>query len=184
MGSKKCGEVDTLEYGVLVWAAGKGAKENEVFAMGDCAVSGCAWTAQVAAQQGKYLGRAFRDDECSAQLPFRYQHQGTMAYVGDSKGVAVLQKPELGANHLKDFSFWRKLASCPDEWLKPEYKMTAPATNNRPVVNVTGVAGFAIWRGVYFTKLFSYSNRFNVASDWIRNFFFGRVVASSLQDSE
>merc|ERR1712107_564949 len=97
------------------------------------------------------------------------------AYVGDSKAVAVLQKPELGANHLKDFSFWRKLASCPDEWLKPEYKMTAPAKSNRPVVNVTGVAGFAIWRGVYFTKLFSYSNRFNVASDWIRNFFFGRV---------
>merc|ERR1712107_763537 len=71
------------------------------------------------------------------------------AYVGDSKAVAVLQKPELGANHLKDFSFWRKLAGCPDEWLKPEYKMTAPAKSNRPVVNVTGVAGFAIWRGVY-----------------------------------
>jgi len=213
--TKKCGGVDTLDYGVLVWVAGigarpitktlaaafgqsnprglevdgylrvKGAKKNEVFAMGDCAVSGCALTAQVAAQQGKYLGRAFRDEDCNAHLPFRYQHQGTMAYVGDSKAVAVLQSPELGANPLKDYTFWRKLASCPDGWLKPEYRMTAPAKTTRPrTVNVTGVAGFAIWRGVYFTKLFSYSNRFNVASDWIRNLFFGRVVASSLQDSE
>jgi len=216
--TKKCGEVQTLDYGVLVWVAGigarpitktlaaafgqssprglevdehlrvKGAKGNEVFAMGDCAVSGCALTAQVAAQQGKYLARAFRDEEGSAALPFRYQHQGTMAYVGKSEAVAVLQSPELGANPLKDFSFWRKLASCPDGWLKPEHRMSAPAESVEKkgpwIVNVTGIAGFAIWRGVYFTKLFSYSNRFNVAIDWIRNFFFGRVVASSSQDSK
>jgi len=211
---KKGGEMDTLDYGALVWVAGigarpitktlaaafgqsnprgievdghlrvKGAKGNEVFAMGDCAVSGGALTAQVAAQQGKYLARSFRDEGANASLPFKYDHQGTMAYVGKSEAVAVLQAPPLGNNPLKDFSFWRGLASCPDGLLKPEHR-TAPDMIEKKsspwTVNVMGIAGFAVWRGVYFTKLFSYSNRYNVAIDWIRNFFFGRKVASSMQ---
>jgi len=162
----------------------KGAKVNEVFAMGDCSVSGFAWTAQVAAQQGKYLARAFRDEGGEASLPFKYRHQGTMAYVGKSEAVAVLESPGLGNSPLKDFSFWRGLASCPDGLLKPEHRTSAGVVEQSSTlwtINVMGLAGFAVWRGVYFTKLFSYSNRFNVAVDWIRNLFFGRVVASSTQ---
>merc|ERR1712178_619132 len=199
-----------LDYGLLVWVAGigvrpitktlatafgqsnprgievdaklrvKGANTNEVFAFGDCAVSGNPLTAQVAAQQGKYLGRVFRDEGADASAPFTYNHQGTMAYVGKAKAVAELAAPDLGINKVKDFSFWRKLASCPQSWLKPEHRAsTEPSSAGRGKLTVTGIGGFAIWRGVYFTKLFSYSNRFNVATDWIRNFFFGRVVAAS-----
>jgi len=216
--STQNGSDQTLEYGVLVWVAGIGARpitkklaaafgqsnprgivvdeklcvegcgDNEVFAFGDCAVSGNALTAQVAAQQGKYLARAFRDENAKAALPFVYNHQGTMAYVGKSEAVAALQAPTLGSNAAADFSFWRKLASCPDGMLKPEFRSkesaSAPAKKPEPwKMNVMGLAGFAIWRGVYFTKLFSYSNRYNVAGDWIRSFFFGRTVASSLQSS-
>jgi len=67
--------------------------------------------------------------------------------------------------------------------LKPEHKtgMVEEMSENKFEMNVLGLSGFAVWRGVYFTKLFSYSNRFNVATDWIRNFLFGRVVASSVQ---
>jgi len=208
---------ETLDYGALVWVAGvgarpvtkklaaafgqsnprgievdeylrvKGAPANEVFAMGDCSVSGNAWTAQVGAQQGKYLARAFRDESANASLPFSYDHQGTMAYVGKSEAVAVLKSPDLGVSQLKDFDFFRKLASCPDAWLSPEHRSGEPGKaveveEKKPwTVNVTGIAGFAVWRGVYFTKLFSYANRYNVAIDWIRNLCFGRAVASSLQ---
>jgi len=214
LGSKS-GEGDSLDYGVLVWVAGigarpisktlaaafgqsnprgievdeylrvKGCKNNEVFAMGDCAVSGNALTAQVAAQQGKYLARTFRDEGANASEPFRYNHQGTMAYVGKSEAVAVLTSPNLSGSYLKSFSFWRQLASCPDHLLKPEHRTSTPAnTATQKTLNVMGISGFAVWRGVYFAKLFSYSNRFNVANDWIRSFFFGRVVASSLQASK
>lgn len=112
-----------------------------------------------------------------------------MAYVGKSEAVAALQAPTLGSNAAADFSFWRKLASCPDGMLKPEYRngpeSESPAKTSKPwTMNVMGLAGFAIWRGVYFTKLFSYSNRYNVAGDWIRSFFFGRTVASSLQNAK
>eukprot|EP00928_Gymnodinium_smaydae_P051733 TRINITY_DN3534_c0_g2_i1.p1 TRINITY_DN3534_c0_g2~~TRINITY_DN3534_c0_g2_i1.p1 ORF type:complete len:569 (-),score=72.59 TRINITY_DN3534_c0_g2_i1:326-2032(-) len=211
------GETETFGYGMLVWVAGvgarpitqklaanfgqshprglevdeflrvKGSEGNDVFAIGDCAVGPYAWTAQVAAQQGKYLARAFRDEEANASKPFKYNHQGTMAYVGDGEAVAVLTPPETPrfAGSLANASFFRQLASCPDSLLKPEHRMSqAPAEPaQKPQFNVLGLSGFAVWRGVYFTKLFSYSNRFNVATDWLRNFFFGRVVASSVQTS-
>ncbi|CAE8587889.1 unnamed protein product [Polarella glacialis] len=64
----------------------KGTRPGEVFAIGDCAVSGSPPTAQVAYQQGKYLGRMFRlgaahtisDPQCDG---FKYCHQGSMAYI-------------------------------------------------------------------------------------------------------
>jgi NADH:ubiquinone reductase (non-electrogenic) len=202
----KSGDTSTLDYGVLVWVAGvgartitktlagafgqsnnrgievdeflrvKGARQNEVFAFGDCAVSGFPLTAQVAQQQGKYLGRVFRKNHAGNASPFCYNHQGTMAYVGSSQAVAVLQPPAVSS------SFWRYLSSCPDNWLKPEHRMSGGNIEpQKSVLNVLGVRGFAVWRAVYYVKLFSYANRFNVASDWIRNLFFGRVVASSMQ---
>jgi len=209
------GESESLGYGLLVWVAGvgarpitkkfaaafgqsnprglevddflrvKGAEGNQVFAFGDCTVSGNAWTAQVAAQQGKYLARAFRDEEANASLPFKYNHQGTMAYVGKGEAVAVLSPPSPGGmtKGFAQSSFFRQLASCPDGMLKPEHRtgIVEETSEKKSEINVFGMSGFAVWRGVYFTKLFSYSNRFNVATDWLRNFFFGRVVASSVQ---
>lgn len=201
----------TLDYGALVWVAGigarpitkklaavlgqsnprgievdpflrvKGAQGNEVFALGDCTVSGNPWTAQVADQQGKYLGRAFRDEDGNAALPFKYDHQGTMAYVGQAQAVAAFEAPN--GNPFKDFAFWRNLASCPDAWLTPENRASKEeAKKEEPTkVNVTGTPGFAIWRGVYFSKMFSYASRYNVGTDWMRAFFFGRRVASSSQ---
>merc|ERR1711972_775094 len=66
----------------------KGTKLGEVFALGDCAVSGKPPTAQVAYQQGKYLGRMFRfgSEQAIADprtAAFEYNHQGSMAYIGD-----------------------------------------------------------------------------------------------------
>merc|ERR1719262_791931 len=65
----------------------KGTRPGEVFAIGDCAVSGKPPTAQVAYQQGKYLGRVFRLGQqhliSDPEAPkFEYNHQGTMAYIG------------------------------------------------------------------------------------------------------
>ena len=52
-----------------------------------CTVSGCAPTAQAASQQGKYLGRLFRDtklhtDAVAAYAPFEFHYKGSLAYLG------------------------------------------------------------------------------------------------------
>jgi NADH:ubiquinone reductase (non-electrogenic) len=215
--ANKAGDKTTLDYGVMVWVAGigarpiskklgaafgqsnprgievdgflriKGAPEGEVFAMGDCALSGKPPTAQVASQQGKYLARAFRDEGAKAKLPFAYDHQGTMAYVGQAQAVAVLASPDFATGGSTQFAFWRSLSSCPDELLKPEHRSgTSPnpdAKKDDNNVTVTGIAGFGVWRGVYYAKLFHYQTRYNVAIDWIRNIFFGRVVSDSAVSS-
>lgn len=202
---KKDGEMESIGYGTLVWVAGvgmrpftkalcqkigaergqtdrrglvvdgcmrvKGTKPGEVFALGDCAVAGKPPTAQVAAQQGKFLGRMFRrgnehlliDDGAPA---FSYNHQGTMAYIGNSEAATELFPNglvKLGRSSITDHMWWRSLYGECDH------------------IRVMGLAGFAVWRSVYFSKLYSGKGRWCVASDWLRTSMFGRPSASSAQ---
>lgn len=151
----------------------KGLPLGEVFAVGDCAVSGKPPTAQVAAQQGKYLGRMFRlgaqhnisDPAC---VEFTYNHQGTMAYIGGSQAAAEIDPNsiiKLGRSSITDHFWWRSLYGETDQ------------------LRVMGPVGFAIWRSVYFSKLFSGRNRFTVLSDWVRTSLFGRPVASPVMNT-
>jgi len=201
----KDGSVNTMDFGILVWVAGvgmrpftralcekigkdagqtdrrgllvdaclrvKGTRPGEVFAIGDCAVSGKPPTAQVAYQQGKYLGRMFRlgcqhlisDPEAE---PFKYNHQGTMAYIGQGEAATEINPNsvfKLGRSSITDHMWWRSLYGDCDQ------------------LRIMGFAGFAIWRSVYFSKLFSTRNRWSVASDWIRTAAFGRPASSSAQ---
>ena len=111
------GKVQNSRYGLVVdgHLRVKGVTDNSVFAIGDCAVSGCAPTAQAAYQQGKFLGRLFRDG--LEEEPFRYAHRGSLAYTGGGTGVAEL-KAMLWDNHLSTstrvegsgaFALWRSL---------------------------------------------------------------------------
>ena len=59
-------------------------------------------TAQVAAQEGKYLGKLLSKNETEVFTkdlknvdPFQYNHLGSFAYVGDN--LAVLELPVVGA---------------------------------------------------------------------------------------
>ena len=101
-----------------------------IFAIGDCTATSYAPTAQVAAQEGAYLARVFkqlaRRDALAAELaalkgetgaegaegaqerkvrietlesqvaktdktrPFKYSHQGSLAYIGSDKAIADL----------------------------------------------------------------------------------------------
>jgi NADH:ubiquinone reductase (non-electrogenic) len=149
----------------------KGTKPGEVFAIGDCAVSGKPPTAQVAYQQGKYLGRIFRYGSNhfigDAGAPgFQYNHQGSMAYIGGGEGAAEIDPNsliKLGRSSVTDHLWWRSLYGEADN------------------LRVMGPAGFAIWRSTYFSKLFSSRNRWSVASDWSRTTLYGRPTASSAQ---
>jgi len=149
----------------------KGTRPGEVFAIGDCAVSGKPPTAQVALQQGKYLGGMFRlghqhsisDPEAT---PFTYHHQGSMAYIGKGEAATEINPNSLirlGRSCITDHIWWRSLYGETD------------------YLRIMGTAGFAIWRTVYFSKLLSTRNRWSVTSDWIRTAFFGRPASSSAQ---
>ncbi|KAJ2842332.1 NADH:ubiquinone oxidoreductase, partial [Coemansia erecta] len=179
------GSRSEIPYGLLVWATGiksqpvvdniraqfgaaqsnrrgllvdeylrvKGA--SGVWALGDCALSGYAPLAQVAAQQGKWLSRnlnrlaAQNTDDPKADLfaliekncrQFKYSSQGSLAYIGSEKAIA-------------DLPFFNR--------------------------NITagGIATFWFWKSAYLSELFSLRNATLVASDWIKRFFFGRDIS-------
>jgi len=149
----------------------KGTRPGEVFAIGDCAVSGKPPTAQVAYQQGKYLGRMFRLGKThligDPQAPcFEYCHQGTMAYIGQGEAATEIDPNafiKLGRSSVTDHMWWRSLYGETD------------------TLQLMGPAGFAIWRSTYFSKLFSGRNRWSVASDWMKTSMYGRPASSSAQ---
>ena len=123
-----------------------------VWALGDCAVSGLPPTAQVAAQQGSYLGRLLNkisndihDDDkkdleiTKSQSPFDYKHKGIFAYTGD--GHAICQ-----------VSTWRS------------------------DIKGTGSKAYALWASVYWSKLLSMKNRACVGFDWFKTKAMGRDI--------
>lgn len=125
----------TLPYGLLVWSTGLGptaaltnfplpkdkrsrvlVDENlrvkdsaDIYALGDCAffgAQGLPATAQVALQQGKYLGKALNQRaKGRTPLPFKYRNFGMLAYVGDDAAIADVEGIH-GKGKLA-FFFWR-----------------------------------------------------------------------------
>ena len=70
---------------------------NNVFAIGDCAVSTeshLPQTAQVAAQEGNYLAKQLNSPSSE---PFKYKHLFTTAYIGSWK--SIIDKPGVGRLH-------------------------------------------------------------------------------------
>ncbi|KAJ2013417.1 NADH:ubiquinone oxidoreductase [Coemansia sp. S85] len=150
-------QVQTNGRGLLVdeYLRVKGARD--IWAVGDCALSGYAPLAQVASQQGKWLARrlnslatqAVREGKTDADMfglieeksrPFKYSSQGSLAYIGSEKAIA-------------DLPFFNR--------------------------NITagGVATFWFWKSAYVNELFSLRNSTLVVSDWVKRFFFGRDIS-------
>merc|ERR1712151_706604 len=107
-------------------------------------------------------------DQISSEnaLGFDYKHQGSMAYIGDSKAAAEVYPNGLlwlGQSSITDHFFWRSLHGEMDH------------------ARVLGFAGFTVWRSTYFSKMYSTRCRWSVGSDWMRTTFFGRPAASSAQ---
>ncbi|CAO3673878.1 unnamed protein product [Rhizopus stolonifer] len=194
---KPDGQMEAMPYGLLVWATGNTSRplvrdlmsqypeaQNvrrglvvddwlrmagtpDIYALGDCTATKYAPTAQVAAQQGKYLARVFaqlaatehyeaqletatQDEEKAKHLrklqkaqdikPFHYSHQGSLCYIGSDKAIADLP---LGPGNLAS----------------------------------GGVATYAFWRSAYLSNLFSARNRWLVITDWTKKTFWGRDIS-------
>ncbi|KAI8889861.1 FAD/NAD(P)-binding domain-containing protein [Backusella circina FSU 941] len=194
---KANGEKEAMPYGLLVWATGntvvplvknlmakfpevqngrrglmvddwlKMTGTDDIFALGDATFTKYAPTAQVAAQQGKYLARVFhqlyrveelrtevdkaKDPEEKAKKlrklqraadirPFHYSHQGSLCYIGSDKAIADLP---FGPGNLSS----------------------------------GGVATYAFWRSAYISNLFSTRNKWLVITDWMKKTFLGRDIS-------
>ncbi|KAJ2353882.1 NADH:ubiquinone oxidoreductase [Coemansia sp. RSA 2618] len=147
-------DVQTNGRGLLVdeYLRVKGAKD--IWALGDCALSGYAPLAQVASQQGKWLARRLNalstanadapDSDIFAKIEdsrsFQYSSQGSLAYIGSDKAIADL-----------------------------------PLFNRN--ITAGGMATFWFWKSAYLNELFSLRNSTLVASDWVKRFFFGRDIS-------
>jgi NADH:ubiquinone reductase (non-electrogenic) len=182
--TKALAQARTEESGLLVWAAGIGARPlvkklakslgqtdlrglkvdsslrvegaDGVYAIGDAALSGFAPTAQVAAQQGKHIGRAIRD---GSDGPFEYKHAGTLCCLGQGNGIAQLLVP-LGS---ASFNVWDAIGA----------PTVGPKGDQRAI---TGTPAFVLWRSLYWTKLLSTSSRLNLAMDWMKTHLSGRDI--------
>ena len=175
-------QAKTEDHGVLVWAAGIGPRPlvkklakslgqtdmrglrvdttlqvdgaDGVYAIGDAALSGNAPTAQVAAQQGKHIGRAIRDGNNSE---FQYHHSGSLCCLGQGNGIAQLI---VGNNK---FNVWDAIG--------------APAVGpNGDQRALTGTPAFVLWRSLYWTKLLSTSSRISLSMDWCKSLLSGRDI--------
>ncbi|KAJ7575345.1 hypothetical protein C8J56DRAFT_1119759 [Mycena floridula] len=118
-----------------------------IFAIEYCTATSYAPTAQVASQQGAYLGRLLkgiaRREALEARVkfrPFHYSHQGLLAYIRSEK--AIVDLPFMNGN----------IASG-------------------------GVLTYLFWRSAYLSTLFSLHNRTLVMNDWLITKVFGRDVS-------
>ncbi len=126
---------EQIPYGFLAWTAGIAPTDfvqtlpfskdkagrlsvNEFFqinnypahyALGDCmalALNPLPATAQVAEQEGMYLGRYLNAQAKQKTIkPFRYKHAGMLAYIGGQRGLADLNG--FKGKGFSTFIFWR-----------------------------------------------------------------------------
>ncbi|SCW03278.1 LAFE_0G06920g1_1 [Lachancea fermentati] len=180
---------ETIPYGTLIWATGNKARpivtavfkkipeqnesrrglavnqnllvkgSNNIFAVGDNAVSGFPPTAQVAHQEAEYLAKVFdkmakipsfhstllqRKEKVDLLFeengfkPFNYVHLGALAYLGAEKAIANI------------------------------------TYGKRSFYTGGGVMTFYIWRVLYLSMILSARSRFKVMADWFKLAFFKR----------
>lgn len=109
----KLPEAQTQRRGLVVDDFMNVAGADGVYAVGDVTATKYAPTAQVASQQGSYLAQQFnkmaRGDGDAKNTPFKYSHQGSLAYIGSDKAIFDLPFGErnFSSGGLATYVFWR-----------------------------------------------------------------------------
>lgn len=204
-------ETVEMPYGLLVWATGnavrpvvrelmskipaqknsrRGLLVNEylvvegtegVWAVGDCTATKYAPTAQVASQQGSYLGGLFNQLARAEELENEIKKLEKSAEAEqDSKRSEVLNEIELKTKRLR-----RTKSLLPFEY--SHQGSLAYIGSDRAVADlaVFGDGNFAtggsltyiFWRSAYISMCFSMRNKVLVLLDWLKVKVFGRDVS-------
>lgn len=145
---------------------------QDIFALGDCTATQYAPTAQAASQQGKWLGKRFnqmsRIDDLEAEIQSARDD-------GRWNQVSTYQKMLDKANRLKPFHYVHSGAFAYIGGEKAIMDLDFGGEGGQ--LSVGGLWAYIGWRAVYFSKLFSLRNRFQVGADWLKVQIFGRDVS-------
>ncbi|KAJ5551211.1 hypothetical protein N7535_000846 [Penicillium sp. DV-2018c] len=204
-------ELETIPYGLLVWATGnairpvvrdlmsqlpaqansrRGLAVNEylvvngtdnVWAVGDCAIANYAPTAQVASQEGAFLGRLFNTMAKSEALEQELNH------LSERQAQA---KNEEERNQVFDEIRERQKQLRRNKQIGPfQYShqgSLAYIGKERAVADISWLSGniasggtmtYLFWRSAYLSMCFSTRNRVLVCLDWVKARLFGRDVS-------
>ncbi|KAK2813393.1 External alternative NADH-ubiquinone oxidoreductase mitochondrial [Emmonsiellopsis sp. PD_5] len=204
-------EIEKIPYGLLVWATGnavrgvvrdlmsqipaqknsrRGLAVNEylvvngtenIWAVGDCAVTNYAPTAQVASQEGAFLARLFNtmaknqaiDDELKKLSVAQAQAPNEEERIKILDEIRALQKQLHRTKQIGPFQYSHQGS-------------LAYIGKERAVADISWLSGniasggtltYLFWRSVYLSMCFSTRNRVLVAFDWMKAKMFGRDVS-------
>ncbi|RHZ55328.1 alternative NADH-dehydrogenase [Aspergillus thermomutatus] len=204
-------ELETIPYGLLVWATGnavrnvvrdlmnqipaqknsrRGLAVNEylvvngaenVWAVGDCAVTNYAPTAQVASQEGAFLARLFNTMAKTEAI------EKELKKLSEAQAQA---KNEEERNQIFDEIRERQKQLRRTKQIGPfQYShqgSLAYIGKERAVADISWLSGniasggtvtYLFWRSAYLSMCFSTRNRVLVAADWVKAKLFGRDVS-------
>ncbi|CRG83096.1 NADH dehydrogenase [Talaromyces islandicus] len=203
-------ELERIPYGLLVWATGnavrgvvrdlmgqipaqkdsrRGLAVNEylvvngtenIWAVGDCAITNYAPTAQVAGQEGAFLARLFNT------------MARTEAIEGELKKLSVAQQEAKGEererifDEIKERQRQLRRTKQIGPFQYSHQGSLAYIGKERAVADISWLSGniasggtmtYLFWRSAYLSMCFSARNRVLVATDWIKAKIFGRDVS-------
>ncbi|KAL4768597.1 hypothetical protein BDW60DRAFT_225621 [Aspergillus nidulans var. acristatus] len=204
-------ELETIPYGLLVWATGnairpivrdlmsqlpaqknsrRGLAVNEylvvngtenVWAVGDCAITNYAPTAQVASQEGAFLARLFNTMAKTEAIEKELQRlsEAQSAAKSDEERNKIFDEIREHQRQLR-----RTKQIGPFQY--SHQGSLAYIGKERAVADISWLSGniasggtmtYLFWRSAYLSMCFSTRNRVLVALDWVKARLFGRDVS-------
>lgn len=164
--------------------------DGRIFALGDCScVSSTPMlpaTAQVAAQQGEFLGKLMSNDYCldaaegellpplavDPDQPKSLSQQIASFAMGDGEIAPPFQYLDLGI-----LAYTGKGSALAQVQVAPGKGDPTSETWNPVRLQITGKLGFGLWRSIYLWKQTSPKNVVLVTLDWLKVKLFGRDIS-------
>mmetsp|Transcript_33756 Transcript_33756/g.71956 ORF Transcript_33756/g.71956 Transcript_33756/m.71956 type:complete len:609 (-) Transcript_33756:107-1933(-) len=175
--------------GVDPWLRVMGG-EGKIFSLGDCAcVSNTPFlpaTAQVASQQGEFLGKLMSNDYCADAVgdgllpptvtdpnqPKSISERISSFAMGDDEIAAPFQYLDLGI-----LAYTGSGSALAQVQVAPGKGSPTSETWNPVRLQIKGKLGFGLWRSIYLWKQTSPKNVVLVTLDWIKVKLFGRDIS-------
>ena len=157
---------------------------NDVYSFGDCTLmdeTPLPATAQVASQQGSYLGRLFskgfksrnnieppsRKIIPSFEEPFFASEKTNIGQLG-------IADEENKIEYAKNFQFLNLGILA---YIGASQALAQVSVDDKNILG-SGPIGFLLWRGIYWYKQVSWRNRVLVGIDWVKAKLFGRDIGA------
>ncbi|KAL3438101.1 hypothetical protein BDV09DRAFT_192367 [Aspergillus tetrazonus] len=204
-------ELETIPYGLLVWATGnairpivrdlmsqlpaqknsrRGLAVNEylvvngtenVWAVGDCAITNYAPTAQVASQEGAFLARLFNTMAKTEAIEKELQR------LSEAQSAAKSEEERNKIfDEIRDHQRQLRRTKQIGPFQYSHQGSLAYIGKERAVADISWLSGniasggtmtYLFWRSAYLSMCFSTRNRVLVALDWVKARLFGRDVS-------